>query len=122
MKNYGLKGKNILESKPVLVLLGIIILIFAWTVVRFGFKMAETGRNKELVAEKTTALLAQKENLTADIAKLKTDRGKEEFVRENFGLAKVGEEVIVIVEDNTPAPPHQSRFSGFFSFLANWLK
>ena len=125
MKNYDRNRKmgSIMESKPVLVLLGIVILVFAWSVVRFWNKMAETGRNKEIVENRALALRGQKVTLLTDLEKLGTDRGKEEFVRDNYGLAKEGEEVIVIVEDEAPkAEPPPSALSGFFSFIVNLFK
>lgn len=112
-----------MESTLVLVLLGIVILISSWNVWHFGNKMPETARNKTLVAEKAEALRQQKINLETDIQKLETDRGKEEFFRENYGLAKEGEEVIVIVEAKTPAEtPRPGALSGFFSFFKNLFK
>lgn len=112
-----------LESKPVLILLGMVILIFTWSVLRFWIKMSETGKNKALVQEKTEALREQKETLVTDINKLKTDRGKEEFVRENFGLAKEGEDVIIIVEDEAvKTEPKRGKISGFFAFFADLFK
>lgn len=41
--------------------------------------------------------------LEADITKLKTSRGMEEVLREQYNLAKSGERMIVIVDP--PAPP-----------------
>lgn len=106
-----------------LALLGIVILIFTGSVLRFWNKMAETSRNKEIVADKVLALKEQQETLLADLEELATDRGKEEFVRENFGLAKEGEEVIIIVADKSPTPePRPGALRGFLSFFENWFK
>jgi len=125
MRNFerNRRSKNLLESKPVLLLLGIIVLVFAWSVWRFSHKMTETSRNKTTIQAKTETLREQKATLLADIQKLATDRGKEEFFRENFGLARVGEEVVIIVEEkNLPPEPKQNSFSGFFSFLRNLFR
>ena len=112
-----------MQSKPVLALLGIIIIVFAWSVLRFWGQMRETGRNKEMVEEKVAELKLQKEKLASDINSLNTEEGKERVFRENFGLAKEGEEVIVVVEDkNPPESPKSSFTSGFFLFLKNLLR
>lgn len=109
-----------MQSKPVLVLLGIVIVIFAWSVLKFWNKMRETERNKEIAEEKVEGLREQKEKLLADIESLNTEEGKERVFRENFGLAKEGEEVIIVVEDKNPPEPLKKSFtSGFFSFLKN---
>jgi len=125
MRNFQKKRvwRNILQSRPVLVLLGAIILIFAWSVLGFWNKMEETGKNKQAVENKVAELKEQKEKLLADINSLQTEEGKEKFFRENYGLAKEGENVIVVVEDKTPPAPAKTSFSdGFFSFFKNIFK
>ncbi len=123
MKNFQQKGrwKNIMQSKPILFLLGVIIVIFAWNVLGFLNKMRETEKNKEMVEAKVSLLKKQMENLSLEIESLKTDEGKEKFFRENLGLVKEGEDLIVVVEDkNAPIIPEEN--SGFWSFLKNIFK
>ena len=123
MSKFEWNKKSIIESKPALFLLGVVIIVLAWTVLRFWSKMVETRKNLEIAAAKTSALEGQKIVLESDIAKLQTDRGKEEFFRENYGLAKAGEEIIIIVEDKSvPSETKQSAFGGFFSFFQNLFK
>jgi len=115
--------RNIVQSKPVLILLGILILIFVWNILGFWSKMEETSKNKKTVEDKVVALKQQKEKLSSDINSLETDQGKEKLFRENFGLAKEGENMIVVVEDkNPPATPKTASSSGFFSFFRNLFK
>ena len=113
---------NILQSKPVLALLGVLILFFAWSVFGFWNKMQETEKNKKIVEDKVAELQQQKGKLSSDINSLNTDEGKEKVFRENFGLAKQGEDEIVIVPDNSApaAPPAAS--SGLFSFFKNLFR
>jgi len=123
MRNFQKKRvwRNIMESKPVLIVLGIIILIFAWNVLRFWNKMGETAKNEKMAEEKVAELQQKKEKLTADINSLQTDPGKERVFRENYGLAKEGEDLTIVVEDkNAPAPVQPS--SGFFGWLKNLFK
>ena len=49
-------------------------------------------------------LKSRKAQLETDIAKLKTDRGMEAALREQYQLAKSGEGLIVIVDPPTPQP------------------
>lgn len=115
--------KNVIQSKPVLVFLGALVLIFSWSVFGFLNKMMETSRNKRIVEEKVASLKTQKEKLLSDINNLNTEEGKEKFFRENFGLAKEGEDMIVVVEDkNPPKTQNNDTNNGFFSFLINWFK
>src|SRR5258708_1811966 len=101
MRSFQQKGvwRNILHSKPVLALLGILLLVFAYGVVGFFGKMRVTVENKNIAEKKVADLEKQKEKLSSDIAKLKTDSGVEESIRDKFGLAKEGEGEIIIVDD-----------------------
>ena len=125
MRNFQQKKVwgNMLRSKPVLVILGILILFFAWNVLGFWNKMQETVKNKKIIEDKVAELQQQKTKLSSDINSLNTDQGKEKVFRENYGLAKEGEDMIVIVEDkNKPAAPPETNSGGFWSFLKNWFK
>lgn len=114
---------NILHSRPVLVLLGILVLVFAWGVIGFMGKMEITTENKKIAESKVAELEQQKEKLSSEISKLNTEEGKEESIRERFPVAKDGESVIVIVDDkNSPKVPPEANSGGFFSFLKNLFK
>ena len=47
-------------------------------------------------------LSGRRDQLTADIARLKTDRGMEEALRQEYDLAAKGEQLIVIVDPPKP--------------------
>jgi len=111
-----------MQSKPVLIILGIIILFFAWSVLGLWTRMQDTEKNKKIAEEKIAELNIQKTKLSADINNLKTDEGKERMFRENYGLAKDGEGEIVVVDDKNAAPAEKPASSGFFSFFANLFK
>ncbi|MFH1201255.1 MAG: septum formation initiator family protein [bacterium] len=124
MRNFQKKRgwRNIIQSKLFLILFGIAILVFSWNVFGFWNKMQETEKNKKIVEDRVTALKQQKENISSEMNNLNTDQGKEKFFRENLGLAKEGEEVIIVVEDKNPPPAPLPVSSGFFSFFTNWFK
>jgi len=124
MRNFQQKRiwRNIAQSKPFLILLGILMLFFAWSLLRFWNKMEETSQNKKAAEDKIASLQRQKEKLSSDLNSLKTDQGKEKIFRENFGLAKEGEGEIVIVEDKNPPAVPKTASSDFFSFLRNLFK
>lgn len=114
--------KNIFESKPVLAFLAIIVLAFAWSVMGFFLKMQGAIERKEISENQFAELKEKKEKLSSDIAKLKTDEGVEESIREKFGLAKEGEGLIVIVEDKNSADAIEAESGGLWSFLKNLFK
>ena len=117
------RRRNILHSKPVLAFLFILVLVFAWGMIGFFGKMRLTKGNRELAETKVAELGKEKQKLSADIARLETESGVEENIRQKFGLAKQGEGLIVVVDDKNP-PKVVEKEKSFFSFLFfwSWLK
>lgn len=124
MRNFQQKNKhgNLLHSKPVLIFLGILILFFAWGVFSLMNKMQITIENKRKAENKFIELQNKKEKFSAEIAKLKTESGIEESIREKFGLVKEGEDMIVIIEDKNTSAAREIPTNGFFLFFKNLLK
>ena len=124
MRNFQQKRmwRDVMQSKPVLILLGILILFFTWSVLGFWNKMGETTKNKKIAEDRVALLKQQKEKLLSDINSLNTVEGKEKLFRENYGLAKEGENLTVVVEDKNPPLAPTKSSSGFWSFLKNIFK
>jgi cell division protein FtsB len=125
MKNFQAKRKwkDALNSRPVLAFLFIIVLVFAWSVFGFWGKMKETSKNRQIAENKIVDLRREKENLTTEIEKLKTNVGVEESIRDKFGLVKEGEGLIIIVDDKgKPEAEQEANTSGFWSFFTGWFK
>lgn len=124
MRNFQHKRnwRNVLESRPVLILMGILLLFFAYGMVGFVSKMADTIKNRQIAENKIAELQKNKENLSTNIAKLKTDAGVEENIRDKFGLAKDGEGLIVVVDDkNAPATDESTSWS-LWVWIKSWLR
>ncbi len=85
-------------------------------------KMEITRENKKIAENKVAELQQKKEKLSSNIAKLKTDQGVEESIREKYGLAKEGEDVIVVVEDKNASVAKESESGGFWSWFTSWFK
>jgi cell division protein FtsB len=60
--------------------------------------VGETRAELELLRERETIL-------EANLAELATDRGQEATLRQAFGVAKPGEEVIIVVPEKQMVPP-----------------
>ncbi len=58
----------------------------------------------------------QRDHLNTEIARLQTARGKEEMLRENYEMAKRGENMIVIIDP--PTTPHVVATS---SGMMQWM-
>ena len=124
MRNFQQKRgwRNILQSKPVLILFGILILFFAWNILGLWNKMQDTEKNKKIAQDNLTSLKQRKENYSSEINSLNTTEGKEKLFRENFGLVKNGEDLIVVVEDKNPLTATSPAPTGFFSWLKGLFK
>src|SRR3989338_5079774 len=116
MRNFQQKKKSrrIMESPPILILLAIIVFIFAWNMVGLWGRMRDTAKNRKIAETKITELRAEKEKLEGGIAKLETEEGVEESIREKFGLAKRGEQMIIVVEDKSELEANANKASGSF--------
>ena len=110
-----------MRSKPILALLGLAVLFFAWSVFGFWGKMEETRKERAITEKKVAELEEKKEKLASDIEKLGTEEGVEENIREKFGLAREGEGVIIIVDDEEGAK-EEAKSGGFFNWLKNLFK
>jgi cell division protein FtsB len=107
--------KRFIESKLALSLISLLFVLSLWNLLGFWGKMNETSKNRKFAEEKVSALRESKMKLESNVSKLETDRGVEEVLRENFGLSREGEEVIVIVEDENIAPVPEEK-KGFMKF------
>ena len=126
MRSFQKKGrlKHIMQSKPFLVFLGILTLFFLFSMFDFMNKMEETVKNRKMVEGKIEELEKSKENLNSDIGKLKTEEGIEENIRDKFGLAREGENMILVVDDKDTAEKDKNSTdsSVFWDFFKNWLR
>lgn len=106
MKNFqdrDKKGKRIFKSIPFLFIMFVFLIFFAIGVFSLFDKMKDTLKNKNIAKEKLENLENRKNKLLLDISNLNTEKGKEKVFRENYGLGKDGEKVIVIVDEKEVA-------------------
>lgn len=114
------KFKKFIQSRPILVILAILVIFFTWKIVILSLKLQETYKNKELEQQKIFDLQQRKEKLSKDIEKLNTEKGKEEAIRENFGMVKEGEQVIIIIDDkDTKQIEKIQKNGGLINFFKN---
>lgn len=112
-------------SRPILAILVILVIFFAWGVVGFMRKMVITIENRKITEDRVVELRKEKEKLSTGIAKLETEGGVEESIRDKFGLAKEGEGLIVVVDDKNKVEVLKEDSGGFLSslmFWKNWFK
>lgn len=119
MRDFQKRGKlrRLLESKLVLAVLAGVLLFSMWNLAVFWRKMSETGRNKEIAGERVKELEANKESLEYEIERLQSDRGIEEVLREDYGLSREGEGVIIVVEDQNALKAQVPKDTGFWAWV-----
>jgi len=90
-----------LRRLTLLALLGLVFL-GASSVLDVYSKERESKKLRLQAETERADLLLRQTQLELDIAQLRTDRGLEEALREQFALAEWGERLIVIVDPPTP--------------------
>ena len=111
-----------MQSKPALIIFGIVILAFAWSIIGLVGKAEDTAKNKKNVADKIAELQKEQDKLSSDIQNLGTDQGKEAAIREKFGFGKAGEGMVVVVDDKNTTAVQDSKPNNFIDFLKNLFK
>jgi cell division protein FtsB len=98
--------------------LALAILWFSWLI--FGIARKEEVARRAVAETKTELALLEdrKVSLEANMAELDTPRGHEATLRQTYGVARPGEEVIIVVPpDEEPEKielPWYKKFLGFF--------
>ena len=121
MKKFKKTNYKFWHSPVVLIVVFFILVIFGYKIVDLIKKDIETARKKELVINEINSLKEREVSLNKDISKLKTDEGKEQIIREKYQVAKEGEKMVTIVEENNKTnsqPGAKSVRNGFW----NWIK
>ena len=115
--------KKILYSRVTLVILLIIIMVLVKAVWGVYQKQDITKDNLFKVEASLNSLQAREKMLSSEIERLKTASGKEEEIREKYGLIKEGEEMIVVVDDDSSnnSGPVSTPIS-FWQKVLDWLR
>lgn len=96
-----------------LFILVVIVGLGVWKVLQKERDSRELRQQAELQRQ---GFAEQSSNLSQRIAELKTDRGKEEALRQQYEVGKPGEALIVIVEPESAAPIQAS------STVRQWVR
>jgi cell division protein FtsB len=93
------KIRKIIYSKATLIALAILLIFIAdgaWNI----YQKATIARGeRERAAKELSDLRTRSAELQASLARLQSERGVEEDVRQKFTVARPGEDVVVVVDD-----------------------
>jgi cell division protein FtsB len=97
------KVKKIVFSFPIILMLGVFsVLSIKGVFSAYAMYTIQDERRGEAVAE-LAALKERESLLSQENAWLQTERGKEQLFREQYMVAKSGENVMIVVSDNVDA-------------------
>jgi len=96
----------------ILVIIAVIVVRGAWGVYK---KERESRANFKLAQSQYIEKEKMESELTAKIERLNTDSGIEEEIRQNFGVVKPGEEVVLIVEEKNKTTTEDGTKQSFWS-------
>ena len=119
MKNV--ESKNTNKKARILatfIICSIFCLVLLVSIVKMGSKLITLYENKKAVDEKLENLELQKNNLAGSIESLSTESGIEETLRDKYFVAKEGESIVVVVEED---PIVQEEKEGGLEFFRKFL-
>ena len=120
MKNV--ESKNTNKKARILatfIICSIFCLVLLVSIVKMGSKLITLYENKKAVDEKLENLELQKNNLAGSIESLSTESGIEETLRDKYFVAKEGESIVVVVEED---PIVQEEKEGGLEFFRKFLE
>jgi cell division protein FtsB len=88
-------------------------------------KERETSRKKRVMQEEISLLKERESSLSEEIAKLKTEEGIEESIREKFQVSKPGEKMVIIVDDDANddlSPEVENKEHNLWGWFKNLFK
>jgi cell division protein FtsB len=117
------KLKRMLYCKTTFFFLFIVIVLFFSAVWGVYKKQDLTKNNLNITASSLEGLRTREKMLSAEIERLKTESGREEEIREKYGLVKPGEEVIIVIEQASDTKNIMvSDSDSFWQKVKNWLR
>lgn len=115
------KIRRILYSKAIALLLLVLIFLLSKSVFSLYKKNKLTRDSLRESKSELVSLQDRKGVLEREIEKLQTDRGVEAVIRDKFNVAKEGERLITIIEDEkTPTSTDNFSEKSFWDSMLFW--
>lgn len=114
------RARRFLYSPLTFIVIGILILIAGYNAWDMYQKSKRTDEALKKTEEAYNELVVRETFLEGKIKQLSTDAGVEAEIRERFGVAKAGEEVIVVLADEKKEEVILEKKS-FWSRIGEWF-
>lgn len=126
MAEFNKKDKyNFWHSPIMLLVLFCLLFIFMYNIFDLFKKERETANKKNIILSNIEDLREREKILSSDIEKLKTTEGQEEAIMEKYQVAKEGEKMVTIVdeeeENESEIKPKVTDYS-FWGWIKNIFK
>lgn len=108
------------HSPLALGILFLILVFFCYKIIDLISIKRETSYKKNLVLEQIDELKERESLLSENISKLKTEEGREEVIRDKYQVAKEGEKMVIIVDQENKdisIPKEEKVRHGFFEWF-----
>ena len=116
------KINKFLYSRVFLLIFFIITAFFVYTVVSIAPKVIETKKNKNMVKAEFENFTNQEEKLKLETERTQSKEGIEENLREKFRVAKEGEGLIIISDEEIKEVVKYEGKKGFLYFFKNLFR
>ncbi len=113
------KVKKILYSWPVCLLLLVVVVLLIKPVWNVYWKKVESEKNIETVNQELVALKDREVQLSSQMNALNSDTGTEQEIRSKFNVAKEGEKMVIMVDQDKPEAMPVLKNQGFFQTIWN---
>lgn len=112
------------HSPIVLFFLFCFFVFFVYSIFGLIEKQRDTAVKKEIILEEIDKLKKKESDLNSVIAKLNTDEGVEEVIRDKYNVVKTGEKIIVIVDDDREKIKEDKEevSHSFFGWIKNMFR
>ena len=112
-----------LRSPLFCIVLLVVAVLLGKSIYGLYLKVETSAEAKREAGQELAAVMARKDSIEKEINRLKTSEGMEEEIRRKFNVAKEGEQVILVVGNETPPPepPQKTFFQGIKEKLKNML-
>lgn len=124
MVEFKRKKRNSFWHSPIfLFLLFCFLGVFVYNTFSLVKKVRDTGKNKNLVLSKIDELKDKENFYKTEMEVLNTEMGLEELARSKFQVAKPGEKVVSIIEENNfEKQKEKIERKTFWSWFVNLFK
>lgn len=114
--------RHILYSRWIIILMILAVLFLAKATWNVYQKYSESADNAEVAEQELEKLSERQKLLSTEIARLSTEKGIEEEIRNKYTVSKPGEELLVIIDDKATTTASTTKPEGWWMKFKKFFK